>query len=91
MWRVYIVQCNDGSYYTGITVDLEERLNRHNEGRGSLYTKQRRPVQLKYLEKFETREKARNREIEIKDFSIKNKEKLILRGRGERFPSARII
>lgn len=48
LYAVYILECNDGSYYTGITTDLIRRIIEHNSGKGAKYTKTRRPV--KYLE-----------------------------------------
>ena len=45
----YIVECSDGSFYTGWTNDLERRMKAHNEGRGAKYTKSRRPVKLAYF------------------------------------------
>ncbi len=48
-WKVYIVCCADNSLYTGITVDLDRRLKAHNSGRGSKYTRSRRPVTLVYV------------------------------------------
>ena len=85
MWFVYILECNDKTFYTGISQDLIERVARHNIGRGSAYTKLRRPVALIYSEGFETKSKARLREIEIKDFSAENKRRLIRYGNGKKF------
>jgi len=77
MYYVYILECRDKSLYTGYTNDLEKRLKQHNESkRGAHYTKTRRPVVLKYFEKFSTLSKALKREIEIK--SLKRKEKINL-------------
>ena len=87
MWHVYILRCNDDSFYTGITTDIKERLVRHNCGSGSQYTKLRRPVELLYTECFENKGAAKKREIEIKGFSIANKKRLIKFGTGERFPT----
>ena len=81
MWFVYIVRCNDGTLYTGITNDLQKRINRHNDGSGATYTKIRRPVKLVYKEEFNTKGEALKREIEIKDFSRENKKKLIKFGK----------
>jgi putative endonuclease len=84
MWHVYILQCYEGSYYTGITGDLKTRLSDHNRGKGSLYTRLRRPVKLVYAEKIANKKNAEIREIEIKQLSKRNKEKLIKFGLGER-------
>src|SRR6185436_3907401 len=67
-YHVYIVKCNDGTLYTGITNDLERRLRQHNGnmwGRAK-YTRGRGPVQLMYVEKYATRKEAAKREYEIK-------------------------
>lgn len=58
----YIVKCRDGTLYTGWTNDIEKRVRAHNEGRGAKYTKSRRPVELVYMEKFQTKEEAMSRE-----------------------------
>ena len=80
MWHVYILQCRDGSYYTGISTDVQSRLERHNCGRGAQYTKSRRPTELVYVEKHESKKSAQQREIAIKNLSVVNKEKLIRLG-----------
>ncbi len=82
MWYVYILKCDDGSYYTGISMDVNVRLQKHNSGKGSRYTRTRRPVALEYVERFESKGMASKREIEIKDFSVENKQRLIKFGNG---------
>ena len=62
----YIVECADGSYYTGWTTDPEKRLQAHNAGRGAKYTRSRRPVQLVLVEPQEDRRSAMKRERAIK-------------------------
>ncbi len=57
MSYVYIVECRDGTLYTGWTTDIERRIGQHNKGTGAKYTRARRPVVLKYFEKFDTKEK----------------------------------
>ena len=74
---VYIVQCNDGTYYTGWTTDLHKRIKMHNEGRGAKYTRARRPVELVYSETLETKEEALRREHAIKCLTRIQKIKLI--------------
>lgn len=74
----YIVKCRDGSFYTGWTNDIEKRIAAHNAGKGAKYTKSRRPVELVYLEKFETKEEAMRREFAIKRMDRRKKEQLIL-------------
>ena len=74
---VYILECSDGTYYTGCTNDLEKRLRQHNVTKsGAHYTKIRRPVVLKYSEQFETLLEARTREAEIKRLKREEKKKL---------------
>lgn len=73
----YILECSDGTYYTGWTNDLEKRVEMHNAGKGAKYTKPRRPVVLAYYEAFQTKEEAMRREWEIKQLSRKEKEKLV--------------
>lgn len=73
----YIVECSDGTLYTGWTNDLEKRIKMHNSGKGAKYTKTRLPVVLKYFEEFQTKEEAMSREYKIKQLSRKEKQKLI--------------
>lgn len=73
----YILECKDGSYYTGWTNNLEKRLQDHNAGKGAKYTKARRPVLLAYYETFTTKEEAMRREYAIKQMTRAQKEKLI--------------
>ena len=79
-WYLYIVRCSDGSFYTGITTDLEERIKRHNTGDGAKYTRARRPVRLIYAKKIDSKSEAKRKEIEVKSLSRENKERLIKRG-----------
>ncbi len=76
-WHVYIIECNDGSLYTGITNNLNKRLTAHNEGRGAKYTKSRIPVQLRYSETATGRSQASQREYAIKALSKSVKKQLI--------------
>lgn len=62
----YILQCADGTLYTGYTDDVEKRLLSHNSGKGAKYTKTRLPVELKYYEEFQDKSSAMKREWEIK-------------------------
>lgn len=73
----YIVECSDGTLYTGWTNNLEKRLEAHNSGKGAKYTKSRRPVKIVYKELFETKEEAMSREFAIKQLSRIEKLKLI--------------
>lgn len=80
-WFVYIMECSDGSFYTGITNDLERRQQQHNDGTGSRYTRSRRPVILRYQETCESRSQALIRECSLRLLSRKEKEALVNRGR----------
>lgn len=73
----YIIRCSDGSLYTGWTNNLEKRLESHNSGNGAKYTRNRRPVELVYAERFETKNEAMSREWHIKRMSREDKLKLI--------------
>lgn len=73
----YILRCADGTYYTGWTNNLEKRLAAHNAGVASKYTRSRRPVELVYHERFETKEEAMSREWRIKQLTRAQKEALI--------------
>lgn len=66
MCYCYIVECADGTFYTGWTTDLEQRVADHNAGRGSRYTRLRRPVKLVYFEHLSNRSEAMRREAQIK-------------------------
>ena len=74
---MYILECSDGSLYTGWTNDLERRMREHNAGKGAKYTKSRRPVVLVYFEAFETRQEAMRREYAIKRLKREDKLKLL--------------
>lgn len=76
-WFVYILECADGSYYTGVTKSLMKRVETHNAGKGARYTKTRRPVRLRFAEFCESRADALVRECEIKSFSREKKEELM--------------
>ena len=79
-WVVYIAQCADGTFYTGITNNLERRLKQHNAGTASRYTRYRLPVTLIYQEVQPTKSAALKRELEIKKLSRKAKQRLINEG-----------
>lgn len=77
-WFVYILACNDNSLYTGITTDLERRIEEHNESsKGAKYTRARRPVKLVYSESATDRSAATKREIQLKSLSPQKKQALI--------------
>jgi len=74
---IYIVECSDGTLYTGYTTDVERRVTEHNAGRGAKYTAGRRPVKLRYVEQHPDRSSAQKREYEIKTYSREQKERLV--------------
>lgn len=74
---VYIVECADGTYYTGWTNDLEKRINTHNTGKGAKYTRARLPITLAYYEVCDTKSEAMKREYQIKKLKRSEKIKLI--------------
>ena len=77
MHHVYIVQCLDGTLYTGYAVDLDKRVRAHNEGRGAKYTAGRRPVCLVYSESFDSKSDALKREHELKRLPRAQKQALV--------------
>lgn len=76
MCYVYILQCSDGTLYTGWTTDLNKRIETHSKGKGAKYTRCRLPVELVYFEEFEDKISAQKREYKIKQF--RRNEKLML-------------
>ncbi len=72
----YIVECADGTYYTGWAIDPERRVAAHNRGRGARYTKMRLPVRLVYVEELPDVKSAMRREIAIKKMTRERKKKL---------------
>lgn len=79
-WYVYVLLCSDGTYYTGITVDVDRRLHVHNLGRGAKYTRPRLPVSLLRMEGPMTRSDALRRELEIKGMQREEKRELVESG-----------
>jgi len=76
---VYVVECSDKSYYSGVTNDLEKRLWEHNnDNKGQAYTYKRRPVILKFFQRFEDINQAIEFEKQIKGWSGKKKEALFI-------------
>lgn len=73
----YILECADGTYYTGWTVDPDRRVALHNKGLGARYTRSRAPVKLVYVEELPDRQAAMKREIAIKRLDRGGKMKLI--------------
>ena len=75
-WYLYLVRCADDTIYTGISIDVEARIDKHNSGRGAKYTQARLPVRLIYSESQPNRISAMKREIEVKKWGRKRKENL---------------
>ena len=65
-WIVYPVLCNDGTLYCGIAIDVEDRVEKHNQGKGAKYTASRRPVYLVWWSKHMTKSNALRLELKIK-------------------------
>jgi putative endonuclease len=80
---MYILECNDGSYYTGSTNDLKRRLVQHENGEGANHTKKRLPVKLVYYEEFSRIDKAFYREKQVQGWTRKKKEALINQNKNE--------
>lgn len=76
-YYVYILQCMDGTFYTGYTKDLEERTKQHEKGKGARYTRTHRPQKVAYFELFSSRSSAMKREKAIKRFTHQQKFDLI--------------
>ena len=79
-WYVYILECRDGTFYTGITDDVPRRVEQHNSGNGAKYTRGRGPVEVRYTENVSTKSEALKRELAIK--RLKRNEKFMLIARG---------
>jgi putative endonuclease len=77
MYYVYILECKDGSLYTGWTTDVQRRLKEHNRGRGAKCTRARLPVVLRYSRGYETKKEAMQSEYHIKQLPREEKLKLI--------------
>ena len=77
IWYLYILRCKDDTLYTGITTDVEKRLEAHCSGRGAKYTRGRAPLELVYRETCGCHSDALKREHQIKALSREDKQKLI--------------
>ena len=77
IWYLYILRCKDDTLYTGITTDVEKRLEAHRTGKGAKYTRGRCPLELAYREECGDHSTALRREWEVKHLSREEKEKLI--------------
>ncbi|MDD3364633.1 MAG: GIY-YIG nuclease family protein [Syntrophomonas sp.] len=78
---VYILKCRDKTYYTGYTVDIDRRLQEHQEGLASKYTRGRTPVELVYIESQASKSEAMQREYQIKRLTKAEKQRLIEQGK----------
>ncbi len=76
-WYLYILRCADGSFYTGISINVEARVKMHNQGKGASFTAGRRPAILIYQEKHPDQSTAMHREWEIKKWGREKKEGLV--------------
>lgn len=76
-WKLYILRCSDESLYTGITTDVQKRLDAHNSGKGAKYTRSRTPVELVYTEDCLDHSTALKRELEFKAMRREQKLKMI--------------
>ena len=74
---VYVLECSDGTFYTGYTTDVERRVAEHDAGEGAKYTRGRTPVELVHVESYATRSAAMAREYDLKQFSRAAKERLV--------------
>jgi putative endonuclease len=75
--HVYILECSDGTLYTGYTTDVKRRVAEHDAGDGAKYTRGRTPVELVHVESFDSKSAALSREYEIKQLSRAEKERLV--------------
>lgn len=73
MYHLYIIECADGSLYTGITTDLKRRLKQHEDGTGARYTRARGVVRVRYSEEHPSKSQALKRELEIKGWTRRKK------------------
>lgn len=80
IWNLYMLCCGDGTLYTGITTDVERRLQMHQTGKGAKYTRGRGPLTLVYQEKCTSRSQALQREAEIKAMRREEKKRLCENG-----------
>ena len=74
---MYVVECRDGSYYTGYTTDVKKRIAVHNSGKGAKYTRARLPVKLIYVQGFDSKEEAMSAEVLLKRKKRAQKERFL--------------
>jgi len=78
VWHLYILECGDGTIYTGVTNDVDRRVRQHQEGKGARYTRTHGPVVLVHMEECGSRSQALSRECAVKSLPRRRKEELIL-------------
>ncbi|MDD8027236.1 MAG: GIY-YIG nuclease family protein [Acidobacteriota bacterium] len=88
LWHLYILKCGDGSYYTGVTTDIERRVREHQEGKASRYTRTHLPVELIHKETCGSRPLALSRECAVKSLSREKKEDLVAGGAKPKYRKA---
>lgn len=76
-WFVYIIECSDNTYYTGISTDIDKRIKTHNNGKGAKYTKYKLPLKLLYSKEFKNKSEASKEEYRIKQLT-KNEKKILI-------------
>lgn len=76
MWCVYMLLCEDGTFYTGISNNVEKRFVQHQNGKGGYYTRSHKPVRVVYKEKLNSKSLALKREYEIKKLTREGKRNL---------------
>ena len=79
-WFCYLVRCKDDSLYVGVATNVEERIERHNQGFGAVFTAKRRPVMLLWKKQYPDQRSARNRERELKGWRREKKLELVASG-----------
>lgn len=77
VFYVYIVECQNGTYYTGYTNDIENRIKLHNKGLGAKYLRGKSPIKLVYVKEYKYYKSAINKEISLKKLTRKQKEELV--------------
>lgn len=85
---MYVVECRDGSYYTGYTTDVKKRVAVHNSGKGAKYTRARLPVKLIYVEGFDSKEEAMSAEALLKRKKRPQKESYLNENQNENLVKA---
>jgi putative endonuclease len=81
MYFVYLIECSDGSYYTGITTNIERRFNEHKNKKGGHYTSSKEVIRVVYTEQYPDRSSALKREAQVKGWTRQKKLNLIKFGR----------